>query len=291
MARKGLILAGGRGSRLWPLTEVTNKHLLPVHDKPMIYYSISNLMLAGISDIGIVSSKEHLVQFELLLGNGSRFGISITYIEQKKPLGIVDGIGSALEFLDEESSVVHLADNFFFGSGFPNLIDDSEPTISGARIFTYKVSKPKAFGILEENNGKIISLEEKPDTPKGDQAITGLYLFDGSLKKKIAKVGFSQRGEMEIIDLLRLYKSEDALQFTKLPRGSAWLDLGTTEDLYRASNFVEILQSRQGVLVGSPEEIAVSKGWLSKSTLENNLKNAGQSKYLDLLTDSLGSQA
>jgi glucose-1-phosphate thymidylyltransferase len=227
----------------------------------------------------------------LLLGNGSRFGISITYIEQRKPLGIVDGIRSSLEFLDGETSAVHLADNFFFGSGFPNLISANEPTISEARVFTYKVNKPRAFGILEEDNGKIISLEEKPETPKGDQAITGLYLFDGSLKKKIAKVGFSQRGEMEIIDLLRLYKSDDALQFTKLPRGSAWLDLGTTEDLYRASNFVEILQSRQGVLVGSPEEIAVSKGWLSKSKLTNNLQTAGRSMYLDLLTESLGNQA
>lgn len=257
----------------------------------MIYYPISNLMLSDISDIGIVSSKEHLGQFRLLLGNGSRFGISITYIEQKRPLGVVDGIRSALEFLDGKPSVVHLADNFFFGSGFPKLLQANEPTNSEARIFTYKVSKPKAFGILEEKNGKIVSLEEKPKVPKGDQAITGLYLFDGSLKEKINDVGFSHRGEMEIIDLLRLYKSGDALQFTKLPRGLAWLDLGTTEDLYRASNFVEIIQSRQGVLVGSPEEIAVSKGWLSKSTLKNNLENAGQSKYLEGLTESLGSQA
>lgn len=288
MGRNGLILAGGRGSRLWPLTEVANKHLLPVHDKPMIYYSISNLMLSGISKIGIVSSRKHLTQFELFLGNGSRFGISITYIEQKQPLGIVDGIKSAFEFLDEESSVVHLADNFFFGSGFPNLINANESTNCGARIFTYKVSKPSSFGILEESDGKIISLEEKPAAPKGDQAITGIYLFDGSLRNKISEVGFSERGEMEIVDLLRLYNSDGDLQFRQLPRGSAWLDLGTTEDLYRASNFVEILQSRQGVLVGSPEEIAVNNGWLSKTSLKKNLQYVGHSKYLDLLTESLG---
>lgn len=284
MKVRGLILAGGTGSRLWPITGFLNKHLLPVHDKPMIYYPLTNLMLAGINEIGIVSSQQHLDWMRQCLGSGEKFGIEITYIQQDQPRGIVDAIKSAKNFLSGYRSAIQLGDNFFFGTGLTtNLleaINSSEP----ASIFTYRVANPGAFGILEIKQGRIQSIEEKPKMPKDNLAITGLYIFDETLEVEATKVESSDRGELEVTDLLRFYAESGGLNNRTLPRGSAWLDLGTLEDLGRASTFVETIQLRQGLLVGSPEEAASRNGWISDKDLKASLSDKANSDYASSVT-------
>lgn len=276
---KGLILSGGTGSRLWPVTNSINKHLLPVHDKPMIYYPLTNLMLSGIQDIGVVCPEDQIGHFQNLLDDESRFGISISLIPQKNPEGIVDGIRSASKFINGSSLTVHLGDNFYFGSGFIRSMNSAIEAGEGATIFSYRVSDPSAFGVLETKGDQILSIEEKPENPKGNRAITGLYVFRDELAQKLSSIEKSKRGEYEIVDLLRNYWVEGKLTQRELPRGSAWLDLGTLEDLNRASAFVEALQSRQGLLVGSPEEAALRNGWIEKKQLATLLEKAPANNY------------
>lgn len=278
---RGLILAGGTGSRLWPITGVLNKHLLPVHDKPMIYYPIANLMLAGIKEIGLVSSYEHLGLFRKTLGSGSNFGIDITYIEQESPGGIVDGIKSASNYLSGHRSVIQLGDNFFFGSGLTSSLLDGIRSNESASIYTYRVARPESFGILETVENQIVGIEEKPNQPKDNLAITGLYIFDETLEHEARNVRESNRGELEITDLLQLYLERNQLHNRTLPRGSAWLDLGTLEDLGRASTFVETIQQRQGLLVGSPEEVGLRNGWVDEIQLKKTLKEKSKTAYAE----------
>lgn len=280
-------MAGGTGSRLWPVTKSINKHLLPVHDKPMIYYPLTNLMLSGIRDIGLVCPEDQMGHFQNLFGDGSRFGISISWIPQKKPEGIVDGICSASKFINDSPLTVHLGDNFYFGSGFIRSMSSAIEAGEGATIFSYRVSDPSAFGVLETQADQILSIEEKPEHPRGNRAITGLYVFQDELAQKLSSIEKSERGEYEIVDLLRNYWAEGKLNQRELPRGSAWLDLGTLEDLNRASAFVEALQSRQGLLVGSPEEAALRNGWIDKDKLATLLGKAPVNNYSRALRSML----
>lgn len=276
---RAVILAGGTGSRLWPVTNSTNKHLLPVHDKPMIYYPLTNLMLSGIREIGVVCPENQIGHFQNMLGDGSHLGMTIALISQKNPEGIVDGIRSASKFIDDSPLTVHLGDNFYFGSGFIRSINSAIEAGEGATIFSYRVSDPSAFGVLETKGDQILSIEEKPENPKGNRAITGLYVFQDELVQKLSSIEKSERGEYEIVDLLRNFWAEGKLNQRELPRGSAWLDLGTLEDLNRASAFVEALQSRQGLLVGSPEEAALRNGWIDKNQLAMLLEKAPANNY------------
>lgn len=287
MAIRGLILAGGTGSRLWPATAAVNKHLLPVHDKPMIYYALSNLMLTGAKTIGIVSSPDQLPLFKKLIGDGSKFGIRVEYFSQTNPGGIVDALKSATSFMKIGTTVVQLGDNFFFGAGLLSLIRKSVEENTGASVFTYRVADAKPYGILEVNDGRVVSIEEKPRHPRSNLAITGLYVFDGSALDRAQHIKPSGRGELEITDLLRSYLFTEQLSHSILPRGSAWLDLGTLEDLSRATTFVETLQSRQGLLVGSPEEVAFRHGLLSHEQIQLGLGTLNPGSYSETLFRTL----
>lgn len=274
-----MILAGGRGTRLGPLTEAVNKHLIPVYDKPMIFYPLTNLILLGVRDIAIVSSENDLDQIRLLLGDGSHLGIDISYFSQDNPLGVVDGLKSAADFIRSRVCVVQLGDNFFFGSGIIKIISNAIELNEGATVFTYPVSNPSAFGVLNQNSSGGLAIEEKPANPKSNKAVTGLYVFMPDLIHRIDSVEKSSRGEYEITELLNSYIEDLSLRFTELPRGSAWLDLGTLADLGHATKFVEAIQSRQGMLVGSPEEASLSQGWITKKDLKNKINQNSVSEY------------
>lgn len=280
---RGLILAGGTGSRLWPITKSVNKHLLPVHDKPMIYYPLSNLMLVGIKEIGIICPENQIEQFRKTVEIVTHLGASITLIPQPNPDGIVDAIRLARDFIGQSPVVVHLGDNFFFGSGLIDSVRRGVQEGRGATIFSYAVNNPTSFGVMEVAGDEIVSIEEKPRVPKGNRAITGLYIFRDDMGKKIEMISRSKRGEFEIVDLLNQFLVEGQLGHEDLPRGSAWLDLGTLKDLGRASAFVETLQSRQGLLVGSPEEAALRNDWIDKSELRESLLNAPSNNYSKVL--------
>lgn len=279
---KGIILAGGAGTRLYPLTMVTSKQLLPVYDKPMIYYPLSTLMLAGIREILIISTPHDLPNFEKLLGNGSQFGLQLSYKVQPSPDGLAQAFVLGEEFIGNDSVAMVLGDNIFYGSGFSqylrNAVEKAEN--GGASIFGYFVTDPERFGIVEfDSNGKVISVEEKPEKPKSNYCITGLYFYDNSVVHKAKHLKPSKRGEYEITDLNRLYLEEGHLHIQLLGRGYAWLDTGTMDSLVDAADFVRTLEKRQGLKISAIEEIAYNKGWITKDELIEAAKRYGKSPY------------
>lgn len=279
---KGIILAGGSGTRLYPLTKVTSKQLLPIYDKPMIYYPLSTLMLAGIKDILIISTPEDTPRFEELLGDGSKFGINLSYAVQPSPDGLAQAFIIGEEFIGDDTCAMVLGNNIFYGSYFrKNLADAVKAAEEGyATIFGYYVKDPERFGIVEfDKNRNVVSVEEKPQHPKSNYCITGLYFYDNRVVKMAKQVKPSARGELEITDLNRLYLNEGKLKVQLLGRGFAWLDTGTMDSLMEASTFVQTVQSRQGVVISAPEEIAYVEGLITKEQLLESAELYGKSPY------------
>lgn len=279
---KGIILAGGSGTRLYPLTKVTSKQLLPIYDKPMIYYPLSTLMLAGIKDILIISTPEDTPRFEELLGDGSKFGIDLSYAVQPSPDGLAQAFLIGEEFIGDDTCAMVLGDNIFYGSYFrKNLADAVKAAEEGyATIFGYYVKDPERFGIVEfDKNRNVVSVEEKPQHPKSNYCITGLYFYDNRVVKMAKQVKPSARGELEITDLNRLYLNEGKLKVQLLGRGFAWLDTGTMDSLMEASIFVQTVQNRQGVVISAPEEIAYMEGLITKEQLLESAELYGKSLY------------
>lgn len=279
---KGIILAGGSGTRLYPLTKVTSKQLLPIYDKPMIYYPLSTLMLAGIKDILIISTPEDTPRFEELLGDGSKFGIDLSYAVQPSPYGLAQAFLIGEEFIGDDTCAMVLGDNIFYGSYFrKNLADAVKAAEEGyATIFGYYVKDPERFGIVEfDKNRNVVSVEEKPQHPKSNYCITGLYFYDNRVVKMAKQVKPSARGELEITDLNRLYLNEGKLKVQLLGRGFAWLDTGTMDSLMEASIFVQTVQNRQGVVISAPEEIAYMEGLITKEQLLESAELYGKSPY------------
>lgn len=279
---KGIILAGGSGTRLYPLTKVTSKQLLPIYDKPMIYYPLSTLMLAGIKDILIISTPDDTPRFEELLGDGSKFGINLSYAVQPSPDGLAQAFLIGEEFIGDDTCAMVLGDNIFYGSYFrKNLADAVKAAEEGyATIFGYYVKDPERFGIVEfDKNRNVVSVEEKPQHPKSNYCITGLYFYDNRVVKMAKQVKPSARGELEITDLNRLYLNEGKIKVQLLGRGFAWLDTGTMDSLMEASVFVQTVQNRQGVVISAPEEIAYMEGLITKEQLLESAKLYGKSPY------------
>lgn len=279
---KGIVLAGGAGTRLYPLTMVTSKQLLPVYDKPMIYYPLSTLMLAGIREILIISTPQDLPNFERLLGDGTQFGLKLSYKVQPSPDGLAQAFILGEDFIGNDSIAMVLGDNIFYGSGFGNYLAEAVKwTEAGkASIFGYYVQDPERFGIVEfDKSGKVLSVEEKPEHPKSNYCITGLYFYDNSVVSKAKSLKPSKRGELEITDLNRLYLEEDILHVQVLGRGFAWLDTGTMDSLVEAAEFVQTLEKRQGLKISALEEIAYIKGWISHEELLLAAKRYGKSPY------------
>ena len=280
---KGIILAGGAGTRLYPLTMVTSKQLLPIYDKPMVYYPLSTLMLAGIKDILIISTPTDLPNFERLLGDGSQFGINLSYKVQPSPDGLAQAFILGEEFIGDDACAMVLGDNIFYGMGFREILGFSVMKAQEqgrATVFGYYVQDPERFGVVEfDKNQKAISIEEKPQKPKSNYAVTGLYFYPAGVAKKAKQVKPSARGELEITTLNEMYLNEGKLDVQLLSRGFAWLDTGTMESLLDASNFVQMVEKRQGIKISSPEEIAYSRGWIDKKTLLKSAEKYGKSPY------------
>ena len=279
---KGIILAGGAGTRLYPLTMVTSKQLLPVYDKPMIFYPLSTLMLAGVKDILIISTPVDLPNFEKLLGDGSQFGINLSYRVQPSPDGLAQAFLIGEDFIGDEACVMILGDNIFYGGGFTARLNQAVTNAENglATVFGYYVNDPERFGIMEiGKDGTILSVEEKPKNPKSNYCITGLYFYPSGVSEKAKKVKPSDRGELEITTLNDMYLQENKLKGVVLGRGFAWLDTGTMDSLIEASEFVQMLEKRQGVKISAPEEIAFKKGWISKEQLLEAATKYGKSPY------------
>ena len=277
---KGIILAGGSGTRLYPLTMVTSKQLLPVYDKPMIFYPLSTLMLAGIKDILIISTPQDLPNFKKLLGNGSHYGINLSYAEQPSPDGLAQAFLIGEEFIGNDSCAMILGDNIFYGAGLSKHLREAESKKVGATIFGYYVNDPERFGIVEfDSNGKVISIEEKPENPKSNYCVTGLYFYDNRVVDFAKKVKPSKRGELEITDLNKMYLEDGNLNVVTLGRGYAWLDTGTMDSLAEATEFIKVIETRQGIQIASLEEIAYLNKWIDKKTLLESAKKYGKSNY------------
>lgn len=279
---KGIVLAGGAGTRLYPLTMVTSKQLLPIYDKPMIYYPLSTLMLAGIQDILIISTPTDTPRFEALLGDGGQFGISLQYKVQPSPDGLAQAFLLGEEFIAGDACAMVLGDNIFYGSGFSKSLRKAIQNAENGRatIFGYYVNDPERFGIVEfDENGKVLSVEEKPKEPKSNYCITGLYFYDKRVVELAKQVKPSARGELEITTLNDLYLQADALDVQLLGRGYAWLDTGTMDSLIDASNFVRMIEQRQSIQISAPEEIAFRNGWISKDELLASAGRYGKSPY------------
>lgn len=279
---KGIILAGGAGTRLYPLTMVTSKQLLPIYDKPMIYYPISTLMLAGIQDILIISTPEDTPRFENLLSDGSQFGISLQYKVQPSPDGLAQAFIIGEEFIGDEPCAMILGDNVFYGNGFSKILKQAVKTAENgvATVFGYYVNDPQRFGIVEfDDEGKVTSVEEKPKEPKSNYAITGLYFYPKGVSKLANMVVPSERGELEITTLNDMYLKQDNLNVELFGRGFAWLDTGTMDSLVEAADFVQMVEKRQGVKISAPEEIAFRFGWITKEKLLESAEKYGKSPY------------
>ena len=284
---KGIILAGGRGTRLYPLTMSISKQILPVYDKPMIYYPLSVLMLANIREILIISTERDLPVFKELLKDGSELGLKLEYKVQDKPNGLAEAFIIGEEFIGDNNVALILGDNIFYGSGFTGLLEEMSKIENGAAIFGYPVKDPRAYGVVEfDKNGKAISLEEKPENPKSNYAIPGLYFYDNTVVEKAKNVKPSARGEIEITTVNEMYLSEGKLNVKNLGRGIIWFDTGTHEALLEASNYVEAIQKRQGLYIACLEEIAYKKGWINEKDIEKKIEETKMNdyqKYLSLL--------
>jgi glucose-1-phosphate thymidylyltransferase len=280
MTRKGILLAGGTGSRLWPITLGTSKQLLPIYDKPMVYYPISVLMLAGIREIAIITTPEDQPQFQRLLGDGSQWGVSFTWVIQHKPEGLAQAYLLTRDFLNGAPSAMVLGDNIFFGHGLPEILHRANLQPTGGTVFGYHVSDPERYGVAAfDADGRVTQIIEKPKVPPSNFAITGLYFLDGRAPDIAARIKPSPRGELEIVDVLEHYRAEASLQVERMGRGFAWLDTGTPGSLLDAGNFVRTLQDRQGMQVGSPDEIAFRQGWIDRPGMEKQAKVFGKSSY------------
>jgi glucose-1-phosphate thymidylyltransferase len=286
MKRKGIILAGGSGTRLWPITMGVSKQLLPLYDKPMIYYPLSVLMLSGIQDIAIITTPEDQQQFERLLGDGTQWGLSFTYIAQPSPDGLAQAYLLAKDFLAGAPSALVLGDNIFFGHGLPEVLAAADARSVGGSIFGYHVTDPERYGVVDfEPDGQIRAIVEKPAVPPSRYAVTGLYFLDGRAPEFAKQVQPSARGELEITDLLEIYRAQGDLHLERMGRGFAWLDTGTHASLLDAGNFVRTLTERQGLQVGSPDEIAYQAGWINRAQLTARAKIFEKTDYGKYLAD------
>ncbi len=278
--RKGIILAGGSGTRLYPITQGVSKQLMPIYDKPMIYYPLSVLMLAGIQDIAVITTPHDRAQFERLLGDGTQWGLSLTYIEQPSPDGLAQAYILAEDFLDGASSAMVLGDNIFFGHGLTENLISASGRANGGTVFGYRVTDPQRYGVVAMNeDGDVTSIIEKPANPPSNYAVTGLYFLDGEAPARARGIEPSERGELEITTLLETYLSDGTLTVERMGRGYAWLDTGTHSSLLDAGNFVRTLQSRQGLQSGCPEEIAFEQGWISAAQLEERSQLYSKTEY------------
>ena len=279
-SRKGIILAGGSGTRLYPITLGVSKQLLPIYDKPMIYYPLSVLMLAGIREIAVITTPDDQTQFRRMLGDGSQFGISLTWIVQPSPDGLAQAFILAEDFLDGSPAALVLGDNIFFGHGLPSLMATADTEPVGATVFGYQVADPERYGVVDfDDNGTVRGIIEKPDVPPSNFAVTGLYFVDGTAAEKARRVEPSDRGELEITTLLEMYLAEGGLRVQRMGRGYAWLDTGTHASLLDAGNFVRTIEERQGQQIGSPEEVAFEQGWISRDDLNAQAERYKKNTY------------
>ena len=279
MIKKGIILAGGTGSRLSPLTKIINKQLLPLYDKPLVFYPLSILMLAGIRDILIITNPNEDINFKKILGNGSNFGIKIQYLTQNKPNGLPEAFIIGEKFINNKNVALILGDNFFYGQGFTKRLKQKTKAKSGSTIFTYQVNNPEDYGIVEIKKERISSIKEKPKNSKSNLAITGLYFFDHNVVNFSKKLKPSKRGELEIVDLLKKYLSRKKLKIEYMGRGSAWLDTGNAESLFETSQFIANIEKRQGLKIACLEEIALNNKWISKNIIKKQINFYGNCEY------------
>ena len=286
LRRKGIILAGGEGTRLWPMTAATSKQLLPIYDKPLIYYPISTLMLTGVQEILIITNQQYLSSFKALLGDGSQWGLHFDYAVQQKPNGIAEGLIIAEKFLCGAPSVMILGDNLFYGNGLINKLSLANAKVTGSTMFVVKSSKPELFGVVEiGQQQKVLSIEEKPKTPKSNLIATGLYFFDEKAPSFAKKISKSWRNELEITDVLELYRTFSDLNFVKLERGFAWFDTGTVDNLLAAANFVQTIQENSSQMIGCLEEIAYRRNWISDEVMVDAISRLSKSNMGEYLND------
>jgi glucose-1-phosphate thymidylyltransferase len=283
---KGIVLAGGSGTRLYPLTHAISKQLLPVYDKPMIYYPLTTLMLAGIRDVLIISTPRDTPLFEQALGDGSQWGVKLSYAVQKEPRGIAEAFIIGADFIGQSPCALILGDNIFFGHAMSDYLRDAARRRKGATVFAYRVSDPERYGVVEfDADNRAVSLEEKPKHPKSDWAVTGIYFYDGTVVDKARNLKPSPRGELEITDLNKLYLNEGRLHVEMMGRGFAWLDTGTHESLHEAATFIKVIETRQGLKVACPEEIAFNLGYVDAAHVERQARALGKTEYARYLLD------
>jgi glucose-1-phosphate thymidylyltransferase len=283
MIKKGIILSGGTGSRLGPITKSVNKQLLPLYDKPMIFYPLSVLMLAGIRDILIITNKNEIGNFQKLLNDGDELGIKISFLEQEKPNGLPEAFIIGEEFIKKQSVALILGDNFFYGQGFTKRLKEMVKDKSGATIFAYPVKNPSDYGVAEIKNGKVKNIKEKPKKPKSNLAITGLYFFDSSVTNIAKKLKPSKRNELEIVDLIREYLKKNKLKIELMGRGSAWLDAGSADSLFETAQFINSIEKRQGLKIACLEEIALNNKWINSNHIKKRINFYGKNKYSEYL--------